>query len=289
MANLIPQPWTFYGGLWHQAAEGAPTPSPPATLITSENFESGTLGSFTQVAGTRAAAVTAAPYAGTYALRMNLMGAEPTPDPITGNDRDGLYTANTDIGADNDDDDLWYMSVRVRFDDADNRTDSNEVSKPKLAYFSDLGHGGSETQDALFPTLEPVTGIRSWYANQNSLDVLDGYALAIYGEATGCGFAYDGSYNRFEFLHDRVNNTIEGWVNGVKWLPTGAASIAQAPDGKVPVHSEFRINHIRWFHINESALSPSNSSNGTGEKGGVQVDDFEVWSGVPNTASFYGA
>ena len=39
MANLIPQPWTFYGGLWHQAPEGvAPTP-PPYGLLWADGVE----------------------------------------------------------------------------------------------------------------------------------------------------------------------------------------------------------------------------------------------------------
>lgn len=226
------------------------------------------------------------PYSGTRSLRGNLASGLAGNDPITGKTRNNS-PLNLDIaGITSNANRTWdklFVRYRLRFDDADNRQSNDTVTTPKLAYFSDT-RTTFETGSAIWPVIEPGKGLRSIYRNDGNGSGFNPFpdfnAGAPQGECTDCGLAYDGNWNTVEALFDQQNNTAEFWINGVKFL-----GYTDATDGVWPVASEYTMDHIRFFHGDNAVWA--NSVNGTGEKGGFQLDEIEIWEGDPRQGPIY--
>ena len=256
-------------------------PDAPVVLL-SENFESGTLGIFSQF-GTSSIVVAHEPDTGTYALRNNICGSILTNDPYTGVARDGLHTPELEFDQipDHRNYSKRYVEWRVRVDAASfiDGANGGVPAHPKWCYVGDESIDSTRTACAIFPTLTVGGGIGGFAANQGTNDPLPVVSGGtIYGTCLDCGFAFDGNYHTIGVLHDTENSTMEWWVNGVKFLGNPENGIAV--DGVIPVAEFFRIDAIRFWHVN------SNTTNGSTDAepeiaGGVQIDNLLVTNGVP--------
>ena len=248
------------------------------------DFENDSISPMTTWSTNSIAVVTNNPFDGTKSARGNLAHYFVTNDPITGLPRNSspldLDIAGITANASRTWDKLFFR-YKMRFDDAENKGSSSDAvdssSKPKLGYFSTRTLGEAETQSAIYPTLERIKGIAAMYRNgTGSADPTpDWPAGSIYGECADCGFDYTGLWNNVECLFDNVAHTFELWINDVKFIDT----LSAFNGGVYPVKETFRFDHFRFFHASSPAFDLS--VNRSGEKGGFQIDNIEVWQGDP--------
>lgn len=269
------------GSKWDSQRPAGIDPAPADTLLLSENFESGTLGTFTKW-GETTAVVAHQPYSGTYAARSNICGSIETDDPITGLPRDGSYNPEWDL-IDNvpsvNSVQYLYIRWRARVDNASGfiNTTPGVRPSPKLAYFS---HSAVSplTQCSIYPTLNEVKGIAAIAQNGAAPLPFPYLTGSITGECTGCGFAYDGNYHKFEVLVNRADSTIEFWCNDVKFI-ANAGQESGVGDGKIALNSDFNLDHIRFWHASSSGTLNSTDGPEPGQyAGGVQIDNAELYS-----------
>ena len=259
--------------------QSAPYVVPPTTTrLLYENFESGTLGKFTQF-GTSTVVVTNQPFSGTYSLRNNIAAAIGTNDPYTGLPRDGVHTAEIILG-----DhiptvralDVMYIKYKIRFDNAYFYSATfAQYASPKLGYFCDTSLNQITTA-GFYPTVNRTKGLAAIAQQGAAPKPFPDLGSSYYGECTGCGFDYNGAWSTVELLQNKTLNYVEMSINGILFK----TATGNGFDGKFYINSEFRIDAIRFWHLN------SNGGDGSVDAapeyaGGVQIDEFEVWSGDP--------
>lgn len=245
------------------------------------DFENSAIAPMTEW-GTSSTLVVSGGYEGTKSLRMNLATYFGTNDPITGKPRNSS-PINLDIksltGGSNRDWDKCYISYYMKFDDATNLDDLGNSTSPKLGYFSDITEWTStETSCAIYPTLKAGYGISAFYENStNNIIEHSDTDGSVYGSNAGCNFAYNGEWNHVEVAFDYVSGWMTIRINGCPFVST---TPNHGLGGRIRLtNSLYRLDHIRLFHANITGFQ--NSVNGTGEKGGVQVDKFEIYNYFP--------
>lgn len=268
---------------WDYPDGDSPPPEIPERKVLAD-FSSGNIAPLT-LWGVDSLIVTSLnpPPGGGNSIMGNIAQAFAEPDPITGKSRNGS-PVNLDIyaltsGANR----AWpgvFMQYWMRFDDADNSGTSEQgakiVSAPKLGYLS-CTKTTFETGSAIFPTLAPTEGIRSYSRNSNSDGgdpTPDWPSSAVQTRCPGLNYAYDGNWYLVQIYVDQVNNTIQIWINNI--LATG---FTHYTDGALPVSEIFTFDHMRFFHGNNNVFNQS--VNRSGEKGRFQIAKIEIWNGNP--------
>lgn len=262
--------------------------SEPTERIIYQNFETGSIAPLTIKGTDSVAIVESSPFTGTKCLRGNLAGGLTVTDPLTGkppnsNPLDLAISSLTSNASR-----TWsgvYMRYRLRFDDADNRQEDGNVTRPKLGYLSDLRNDATSgnitvTQSAIFPTITAGCGFYSLYRNGigDTDPTPDWPETSISLNDTQRGMSYDGEWNLVEIWFDNHRKTISFWCNGIKVLSDNGQAFADR-NGNFPVRNTYTFDHFSFFH--GSAHIWANSTNRTGVAGGFQIDELEVWRGNP--------
>lgn len=267
---------TFYG-LW---AEGA-------TRLYYEGFEGDIDLWKNNINVLYAKKVAHAPRTGLYALRGNLN--RNVIDPITGLRGDpwlgGAELVHNKLRYETPDE--VYVSYWFRLDDCKQSGTSFSSFDPiyanmKGAYFST----GDNTNNSFY------SGVGGGARGEFRLGINDGpgtwipWAVAhgwrqagFYGE-TGQPWGWDGKWHRFEMHIDYGAGPDGGhimrfWIDG--YLVKGTNCLF---DGRIPFAPNYHLDQINFWYTKQELLDTS--TNRTGYCNGWQIDDIEIWDGLPD-------
>ena len=260
-------------------------------LISSQGFEgsdweSGFTGESTW--GDHLARVTNNPKTGTYALRGNQIGSYK--DPLT-----GLYGVSSPVldwrgGIDivSQTPGEMYFSYWFRHDDYRQNLVDDGSGEGKLVFFVDERY--STQAMYINNQLAGSSTLRLKYSNGAYSDDWArenwGYSSLYLGNANVQG-GTDGKWTKFSYYVNYQENYLQIWVNDqiMKSSKHGGSYSALPSDGRIYFDPDLglRTKGFQFFWAREKNIS--GSSNESGYKGGWQIDDLEVWDGMPNGVS----
>ncbi len=215
------------------------------------------------------------PHSGKRALRGNLM--EGRDDPITG--LPGIHCPHLSYIGDNFSSKTPHeIFVRYwrRFDDA-------------LWQGSEAGHGkGEYLCDDIVDVGAYYTRV-AWDNMDFALSDNGGYPADWHYEHWGYRKIYlgnnevniagaDGRWHKFEYYINYDENYMVFWVDGKKLYGIGSRA-SYVEDGKVPIYPEFHLNHVGFLYTHPQQLESSQDR--SGYACGWELDDIEVWDGMP--------
>jgi len=223
--------------------------------------------------------VSNAPRSGSYALRgnQNIWRI----DPITG--AYGLsnnlldWRGGYDIATKTPNE--MYFSYWFRHDD--HTWAGSESGDGKLFYFVDTNYntgamyiGGQLANSNL--TITYANG--SYSSDWARLEENWGYSK-LYLSHPNVSPSTSGQWRHFEYYINYNQHYFTFWIDGNRLI----ANEGRYPDGKLYYDSNLNIHWkgIQFFYIH--AAQVDQSSDGTGYYNGWQIDDLEVWDGMPGT------
>ncbi len=219
--------------------------------------------------------VTTNPHGGQYSLRGNLM--EGRIDPITG--LPGNNSPKLDIVISDKTPHGVFIRYWRRFDDAN--WSGSESGHGKNDYLVDdtVGTG------AYFTAMRWETGLFKVQGNGGYPQEWDQkhwgglYAALKSPEPSAYRGNADGQWHKFEFYINYDEHFMQVWVDGQRLEATGN-SVGYIMDGKVPLYPDFHLSALGFLYVHEAQVE--NSSDRTGYACGWQIDDIEVWDGLPD-------
>jgi len=90
----------------------------------------------------------------------------------------------------------------------------------------------------------------------------------------------DGVWHKFELHVDHVNDYLEFWVDGEKFIPSNSDG---PTDGKIPVPPEFELRGYSFWYTRDTFMQ--DSVDGDGYAGSWEIDDIMAWDHMPGTES----
>lgn len=251
-----------------------------------EGFEKGSLEGLEAIkSGGTQKITTNNPFEGKYSVRGNLnIGVV---DPITGLKGAGLnqfYLMINQIQSNNIPNlDKFFVRYQFKFDDCRwNGTGfGKSLNDPhsldlKMAYLMMNGHpessfyvgagGGSNGSLTLSANND------SWMAWTKKNQNWGKYTMYL---NTGAPFGSDGEWHSFSFLFEK--GSYENYVT--LFIDDRVASRSDLPSGKLKLPLDFLIDSLQIWYTGSAQVNLS--TNRTGACNGWQVDNIEVWDGLP--------
>ncbi len=225
----------------------------------------------------KVARVSVKPRGGSYSLRGNFMEARGN-DPITGlpgeNNLQLEYVGNG-ISA------QTPSEIFIRYwRKLDHSTWDGPISnRRKSEFITDdvTGTSAYYTRLALTERDLKIYGNGAYPQSENSADW-----GALYARLSGVDpGGTDGLWHQFAFYidyRDPTNKYMKMWVDGVL-LTAVDESVGYVVDGRVKLNDSFHARGIQFFYIDNGEVSES--TDGDGYAAGWQLDDIEVWDGLP--------
>jgi len=257
-----------------------------ATRVAYQGFEApGWEGEFTGQSrwGNHVKRVSNAPRSGSYCLRGNQNNNRV--DPITG--LQGITNALLDWrGAGHDIDtqtpNEMYFSYWFRHDDY---TWAGDGAGGKLFYFIDVNYN---TRAMYVGQQLAINGLTVTYSNGDYDDSWArdeanwGYA-ALWLNHPNVSPSTTGTWRHFEYYINYNDHYFMIWVDGNLLTPSNG----KYPDGKIAYDPNLNIHWkgIQFFYTGQAQVDQS--SDGTGYYNGWQLDDLEVWDGMPPAGASY--
>jgi hypothetical protein len=229
-----------------------------------------------------------APHSGAYSLRGNqikgkidgITGLPGIASPILDWRGGGRIASRTP--------DELYFSYWFRHDDYNHRLENDGSGEGKLMYFIDETYGAKAMY--LNNQLAANSTLRLRYSNGGYKD--------NWGR-THWGFAYvnltnpnvragtEGNWIQFEYYINYKEKFIKIWVNGriMKSSKHGDPAYPMLPaDGRIYYDPklDLRIKGLQFFWTRSTNID--SSTNRVGYAAGWQIDDLEVWNGMPSLA-----